>query len=199
MNIGPTPTIQGCAVPPDGASFNVYANYVICNIGNPDWGLYTVVMSFGTIVGFILIMVGCYRLTKHGKQQQMFRYHSPLATTFYLGSGAALVSYTGFFQMLSATFFQTYMDPNPLAPYYNNPDILTNTNTALQYLTYSCLIIVGVIALVRGMVALIKLGEGQGNSDLTSSVTYLLAGTCALNAQTLLGFFGIWTTATGTG
>ncbi|MCF6777456.1 hypothetical protein L3V83_12875 [Thiotrichales bacterium 19X7-9] len=188
---------QVCVLPPD-ASFPQYAQYAICNIGNPNWGLYTLVVTFGTLAGLLLVIIGFYRLQKHGRQQQMFRYHSPLATFFYLLSGVALLSYTGFFQMLSFTFFSNYeFSANPIAQYMKPIDP-GDTETALQYLTYTCLIVIGAIAVLRGMLALIKLGEGQGGtSEIASTVTYICAGACALNAQILLNFFGIWTTGGG--
>jgi len=190
--------VAGCLTKlPSDASFTTYAHYAICQLGDPNWGLYKLITTFGTLAGLLLVIIGFYRLQKHGRQQQMFRYHSPLATFFYLLSGVALLSYTGFFQMLSYTFFSNYeFSANPIMSYMTFPD--DTTETALQYLTYSCLIVIGAIAVLRGMLALIKLGEGQGGtSEIASTVTYICAGACALNAQILLNFFGIWTTGGG--
>ncbi|MCF6775282.1 hypothetical protein L3V83_01720 [Thiotrichales bacterium 19X7-9] len=189
---------SGCLTQlPDDASFTTYAHYVICQIGDPDWGFYTLVTTFGTLVGFILVIIGFHRLQKHGRQQQMFRYHSPLATFFYLFSGVALLSYTGFFEMLSYTLFSNYsFDANPIQQYIESTaDSQTTTEVAMQSLTYTCLIVIGVIAVLRGMVGLIKLGEGQGGSaEISSTIMYIVAGACGLNAQVVLSFFGIWST-----
>ncbi|MCF6776555.1 hypothetical protein L3V83_08220 [Thiotrichales bacterium 19X7-9] len=182
---------------PTNAPFTEYAHYVICQLGHSNWGLYSLVNKFGTVIGLILVIIGFYRLQKHGRQQQMFRYHSPLATFFYLFSGVALLSYTSFFQLLSSTLFPaTSFDINPIQEYINDTKgDNVSTEIAIQSLTYSCLIIIGVIAVIRGMVGLIKLGEGQGGSaEITSTVTYICAGAVALNAQFVLNMLGIWVT-----
>lgn len=187
--------IVGGSGPNTDSTFTAYVHNVIVTLGDPSYGVYTLVSTFAIIAGFILLMVGLHRLTKHGRQQQMFRYHSPLATCFYILSGCALISYAGFFQMISLTLFNQQLHVNPLEPYINAP--LPDTNTALEYLVYSCLIIVGIVSLIRGMMGLIRLGEGQGGGlDLPASLAHIFAGAVALNSQVVLAFFGIWS---GTG
>ena len=180
-------------------TFNESIHYVIGLLAGPGVGVYDLIGQFLVLLGLILIFVGLIRLSRHGRQQQMFRYHSPAATTFYFVSGAALLSYVNYFQMMSFTFFGTSstmydMTVNPIYAYVNtNPDSWS-TNDALIYLLYSCLAVIGLIATARGTFGLIRTGEGNGGGmDTVSCIVHIIAGTIALNAESFLNGLGIWT------
>lgn len=157
-------------------------------------GLYQLIGYSINVIGMVLLFVAIIRLTKHGKQQQMFRYHSPLATVFYFVSGCFLLSYANLFQLLSSTLFGTDLSPSPILAYYTNNIDGASTETALQYILYACLIVIGFLAVVRGSIAMIRLGEGQGQqNEVTKSLVHIGSGAIALNAHQILSFFGIWT------
>ena len=145
--------------------------------------VYPFVLCVAGAIGFIILLIGCFRLTKHGKAQQMFRYYAPSTTFFMIFSGVVLVSITNFFQVLTASLFPTTsLNPqNTLLRYMNNFSSVS-TNEQTVYVLYSVLMIVGLVSLIRSMVLLTKVSEGQ-EGHLGRTLSHMLAGILAMNAE----------------
>lgn len=154
--------------------------------------LYPLLTTISALVGFFLIFSGFVRLSKHGKPQTMMRHYSPISTIFYFISGVMLISIIPTFQMLESTIFQNDLAQNPILAYINNHGSSHDLQTgiALGDLMYSFAIIIGLISLIRGLVLLVKLGEGQQDGHLNRSIIHIVAGIVGLNAQWILGYFG---------
>ena len=60
------------------------------------------------------------------------------------------------------------------------------TEIAIKYLAFGTLMLVGIISFVRGMVHLVKIGEGQhGQGGVGRALTHIFAGVAASNADNL--------------
>lgn len=54
---------------------------------------------------------------------------------------------------------------------------------AIKYLMFAVLFLVGIISFIRGMVSLVKLGEGGQGQGVGRSLTFIFAGIVAINAD----------------
>ncbi|GGF93565.1 MULTISPECIES: hypothetical protein [Cysteiniphilum] len=145
--------------------------------------VYPFVICVAGGIGFIVLLIGCFRLTKHGKAQQMFRYYAPSTTFFMIFSGVVLVSITNFFQMLTASLFPTTsLNPQNTLLRYMNDFSNVSTNQQTVYVLYSVLMIVGLVSLTRSMILLTKVSEGQ-EGHLGRTLSHMLAGIIAMNAE----------------
>ncbi|MCF6807286.1 hypothetical protein L3V79_02635 [Thiotrichales bacterium 19S9-12] len=185
-------TVWGYAIMTE--SFGDYAREIVTLIGDFANGPVALLYMLSMVIGFTIFCAGLSRLYKHSRQQQMFRYHSPMATTLYFIASALLMSLPDYASVLSNTLVLTNLPYNPLATYLSEPDKFADTGYAMKVLIQACLIIIGVISLMRGTVAFIRLGEGQagGGSDVGISIAHVAAGVIALNTDTILTTLGVW-------
>ena len=158
-------------------------------------------------IGLCFLIIFLSRLHRHGQNaQQMMHRVSPLATGMYLVSSVVLISFIPWLQMLSNSFFyaNTVLSQgcNSNAPL---PSFFTSTNSfcpemayvsdiqnasqgdqlgdAIKYMAFGTLMIVGVISFIRGMMLLVRIGEGQGQGTTAKAMTHIFAGLVAVNAD----------------
>lgn len=168
-------------------------------------------------IGLCLILMGLTRLYRHGQNAQSMMYRvSPAGTAMYFLSGIVLISFMPHLQMLSNSIFhldpQGYMmhkcAPN-VNPMPNPSDFSTSSNDfcpmeaysamvpteestnaigdAIKYLMFGVLFLVGIISFIRGMVQLVKIGEGGQGQTVGKALTHIFAGVVAINADSFYG------------
>ena len=150
------------------------------------YAIYPFIVFVAGLTGFIMLLIACFRLTKHGKTQQTFRYYAPSTTIFMFVSGVILVSITNFFQVLTASLLPSNsLEPkNTLLRYIQTfPSVSANQQT--MYLLFSVLMIVGLVSLIRGMVLLTKVSEGN-EGHLGRTLSHILAGIVTMNAEFII-------------
>ncbi len=160
-------------------------------------------------IGLCLLIIFLSRLHRHGQNAQQMMYRvSPMATGMYLVSSITLISFIPQLHMLSDSLFNTNnvlithcMNPGP------EPSFFTTTNSfcpemayvsdiqnaapgsqvkeAIKYLAFGTLMIVGIISFIRGMMLLVRIGEGQGQGTTAKAMTHIFAGLAAVNADNL--------------
>ena len=159
-------------------------------------------------IGLCFIIIFLSRLHRHGQNaQQMMHRVSPVATGMYLVAGVTLISFIPQLSMLSNSLFysnnvlmQNCMNAgsmsfvtstNSFCPEMayvndiNNAAEGSQVSTAIKYLAFGTLIIVGVISFIRGIMLLVKIGEGQGQGTIAKAMTHIFAGLAAVNADNL--------------
>lgn len=177
----------------------------------PLLGMSTTVSYF---IGLSLIIAGMTRLYRHGSgTQNMMHRASPMATAMYFVAGIVLVSFMPHMQILSQSIFNdtqqvfTYQCNGQGPSGYLNADFITNSNdfcpmiaysshiidtgekkdnigNALKYLMFGVLFLVGAISFIRGVVQLIKIGEGGGQGHgVGRALTHIIAGVVAVNGD----------------
>lgn len=156
------------------------------------------ILEYATeILGFCLLIMGLHRLRHHGQGMQMGRQHSPMATFFFIACGAMMLSYSDLALALCQSLFGGFVGPysppsgptpydmvNPMQVQYYIPLVEGTTDPIqqLEYFTFSVLMVVGLLSFVRGLVLLIKLGEGHSESGLPKALTHIIAGIVGADA-----------------
>lgn len=195
-------------VPPNPQNLVNFVQYLLQNVLTP------ILQMAGTIsffIGLCLIIAGLTRLYRHGQNLGMFHRIAPMGTAMYFISGVVLISFIPYLSILSNSLFnsndilmqQCTGGWSPLAPnsFYTNTNSFCpleaystdiqmappgeETKTAIKYLAFSALFIVGVISFIRGMVQLVKVGEGHGQGGAGKALTHIFAGLAAVNADNL--------------
>ncbi|WP_119344943.1 hypothetical protein [Facilibium subflavum] len=164
-----------------------FIHHLISNLAND---LYPLLTTISVLIGFVVLIIGFMRLTKHGKQQNMMRHYSPVSTIFHFIAGAMLISIVPTFQMLEGTFFQNTLEANPILHYAEVSTQTLDKGLQLKSLFFSCAIIIGFISLLRGLILLIKIGEGQQEGSASKVITHIIAGIVGINAHFILTYFG---------
>ena len=154
--------------------------------------LKTFALAVGVLIGFILLIHGFQRLRRHGARDMMHR-HEPLGMTLmHLVAGTILVSLTVFNEMFTATIFGSdYLDK--LYELYNYDDGAKYTidsasivgEESLQPLIVNILYIIGVIAMIRGVTLLVKIGEGH-DDRVAQAIAYIVSAVAAMNAPIII-------------
>ncbi|WP_192485050.1 MULTISPECIES: hypothetical protein [Cysteiniphilum] len=157
-------------------------------ISGGSWLLAAVV----AFIGFCILFKAMIRLRRHSAGMQMMHYVSPVSTSFHFLSGAMLVSFIPFVEMLNQTFFadeQMSSFQNSILFYSANiPEVqsyLTTKDAAFLALT-----VVGVISISRALILLIRTGDGQ-QEGLGRCIAHLIAGIVGVNAISVFQFLGI--------
>lgn len=174
----------------------------------PILSIVTIVARF---MGIGFIIVGLSRLYKAANQTMMYR-TSPLVTMMYFLIGAMVAAYSPLLGAFSGSLFGNsssayiyyqnsgtcpaintpgYSDAAPLCPEVAYAQDLTGKDNGnrLDYvktITYGILFLVGVIAFLRGLVLLIKVGDGGQPGTLSKAVTHIIAGIVAVNAPEMM-------------
>ncbi len=174
--------------------------------------LMSITTTISYMIGLFLIITGMTRLYRHGSgTQNMMHRASPTATAMYFVAGIVLVSFMPYLQMISNSIFP--MDASsvlmhqcsstsvlstkqfetasndfcPMLAYSQNiPSANSNSDAigqAMKYLIFGVLFLVGVISFIRGMVQLVKIGEGGQGGGLGKAFTHIFAGIVAVNAD----------------
>lgn len=144
------------------------------------------------IIGLCLILTALHRV-RHHSHGQGSKHHSGMATFFFFFSGATIMNYSGFAQIMCTALLGKFTDTgtNPMTvQYYIN---LVNTSDSasqqLEYFVFSVLLVIGLLAFVRGLVLLVKLGEGHTEGTLPKAMTHILGGAIGVNASALYQIF----------
>jgi len=163
-----------------------------------------IVTDVAYFIGLCLIIGGLMRLHRHSQgQQTMFRV-APLATGMYFLSGIVLISFMPYLQILSNSIFNANTvlmqqctgsltgfstSSNTFCPMFAYSTDIQHAapddqiKAAIKYLIFGVLMLVGVISFVRGMVQLIRIGDGQGQGGTGKALTHIFAGIIAVNAD----------------
>ncbi len=110
---------------------------------------------------------------------------SPLSSSTYLGFGGS-TSVCSNYQSVAL-----YNDPNPLCPMMAYAQNIGAAGATASYgflvstVTYALLFVVGVIAFLRGVSLLIKVGDGAQQGTLPKAATHIIGGLVGINAETL--------------
>lgn len=161
------------------------------------------------IIGLCLIVMGLHRLRHHSGTMHAGKHHSPMATFFFIVCGSMMLAYSDLALAISETIFGgfigPYVPPNPLNPIdYPNPmqvqyyiplvENATDPMQQIEYFTFAVLLVVGLLSFVRGLLLLVKLGEGGHESTLPKALTHIGAGVIGVNAgqayQVIQSFVG---------
>lgn len=164
-----------------------------------------IVTDISFFIGLCMILVGLSRLHRHGQGQQMMYRVSPIGTGLYFLSGVVLISFIPELVMVSNSLFTAgnvltqeciggnvintsfHTDSNNFCPMYayamdikaaTGEDALKST---IKYLTFGVLVFVGIISFIRGMVQLVRIGEGQGQGAAGKAFAHIFAGIVAVN------------------
>ncbi len=186
----------------------------VMNILNEDFTpILNIVTTVSYLIGLCLIIIGISRLHKHGSgMQQMMQRSSPLGTAMYFVVGVIMISYMPYLQMLSnsifgyqvekaliqpcggvlgGTFQTDSMNFCPMTLYAANLINPTQATVgdAIQDLVYGLMFLVGVISFIRGLMLLIRLGEGGGQGQgVGKAFTFIFAGIVGTNVDQFYSF-----------
>ncbi len=142
------------------------------------------------VIGFILLVLGVHRL-KHHQGSNNHRYHSPLATAFYILGGVLFMGFGPELIMISQSTFggqgAIAFLKNPINPINYYVKILPNAGNDINQMSmdlmYAVLLIIGTFSFVRGFLLMIKLGEGGQEATFPKAITHILAGAVAINFE----------------
>lgn len=188
-----------------------FRSFAINILNNDLTPLLHITIDISYFIGLCLIIAGLTRLHRHAQgQQTMFRV-APMATAMYFLSGMVLISFMPHLQMLSNSLFNAntvlmqqcnggllsnfYTSSNNFCPMYAYSTDIKNAapedqiNAAIKYLAFGTLVFVGIISFIRGMVQLVRIGEGQGQATTSKALTHIFAGLIAVNADSVYYLF----------
>ncbi len=195
-----------------GIQFTQYLQNVLDQDFTPALQI-TVLISY--IIGFSLLIGGLTRLYHHGHGVHHQRV-SPMGTAMYFVSGIVLISFMPYLQMISNSLFNIqlqsalmaqcygasatqYLDSNfwtgsndfcPIEAYSSAISAQpTDVGAGIQYAMFALLFLVGVIAFIRGMMLLIKIGEGGQGGHVGKAFTYIFAGIVGVNMDSVWYLF----------
>jgi len=167
------------------------------------------------LIGLFFIMFGLTRLYRHGSgAQNMMHRVSPGGTAMYFISGVVLISFMPYLQMISGSIFHLDAQNVLMTQCINPTDIATSgfqtssnnfcpmlaysdsipkdgdaTGEAIKFLIFGVMFLVGIISFIRGMVQLVKIGEGAGHGQgVGKALTHIFAGIIAVNADSFYTF-----------
>ncbi|PCI40086.1 MAG: hypothetical protein COB50_00285 [Thiotrichales bacterium] len=173
--------------------FRQYICNVLVNNLEPIMGIFSVIV---VITGLLLVAVGIFRIRRHHEGMMMHRV-SPLSTFFYFVSGAMILQYNDSILLLGHSVFANMFDFNAdkgntfnaTIAYYAKSIMqggaTLSTNHIIKELTFALLLVVGMFSFVRGMILLIKMGEGGGESSMPKAMTHIVAGIVGANAPAM--------------
>lgn len=160
-------------------------------------------------IGLCFFITFIMRLHRHGQNAQQMMYRvSPMGTAMYLVASITLISFIPQLHMLSDSLFNVNnvlinncMNQGPEPSFFTStnsfcPEMAYSAdiqnaapgdqiNAAIKYMAFGTLMIVGVISFIRGMMLLVRIGEGQGQGTTAKAMTHIFAGLAAVNADNL--------------
>lgn len=212
-SITPPPPPDACvAVPPanHGSDFFGFLQNILDQDFTP---ILQMVTTISYLIGLFLIIAGLGRLHRHGQGSQMYHRVSPMGTAMYFVSGAVLISFMPYLQMLSNSLFAISVQDAlmtqcaspclngfhtssnafcPMNAYSLNINTLKATGDiggAIKYGVFALMFLIGVISFIRGMLQLIKLGEGHQGGGIGKAFTFIFAGIVAVNMSSVYTLF----------
>ncbi len=193
-------------------SFVQFAQNILIQDLDPILHIVTTISYF---IGFCLVIGGLTRLYRHGHPSHHQRV-SPMGTGMYFVAGVVLISFIPYLQILANAFYQLspqdalmtqctgseltlsgfYTQSTNFCPMMayasdisnavSDPDI---TGEVIQYLVFAVTFLVGVIAFIRGMLLLIKIGEGGQGGHIGKAFTFIFAGIIGVNMPEFYSLF----------
>lgn len=186
-------------------------NYLVTWRPHPGilyYGPQPFLFTVASLIGYVTVVIGLTRLVRNGKGQQMMgRHTSPLATTMYFIAGLTMISLQPVIQTLEFTIFGQYTSPDI---YLHTGDIssliqyqafsslkeassVIDPGKIISDLAFASLRLIGFFSFMRGIMMLVKLGEGQGPEGVsTKCFTHIVAGMIAINAPALFGIINFF-------
>ncbi|WP_192484558.1 MULTISPECIES: hypothetical protein [Cysteiniphilum] len=152
---------------------------------------FSLLFMLSSVIGFILLCVFINRLRMHCKPHHMMRHYSPWGTVMYLFSGSFLLSLEAIIQLLVKSFFNNNWQPDSI---FNYQPITINNDplwVSISQLFFACMVVIGVVAILRGFVLAVKLGEGQDGS-VGRVLTHIIAGVVAVNAINVVSLINLF-------
>lgn len=152
------------------------AGTMIENLAKALPNLMRLVTALAYVMGFFFVVKGIMELKHHGEARSMMsREHSLARPLIYIGVGAALIYLPSSVQTGLSTF---WTDPNPYA-------YVTQATDPWSELMNACFMIfqlLGVIAFIRGLIILTRVGGHQGQpGTLGRAVTHIIGGILLIN------------------
>lgn len=147
--------------------------------------------TLSTVVGFILLCVFVNRLRMHCKPHHMMRHYSPWATAMYLFSGSFLLSLQAIIELLVKSLFNNDWKLDKVFSY--DPTTINNDPLwgSICQLFFACMVVIGIVAILRGFILAVKLGEGQDGS-VGRVLTHIIAGAVAVNAINVVSLINLF-------
>jgi intracellular multiplication protein IcmC len=210
---------------PGNVSFLTFLQNILNEDLTPILHIVTTVSYF---IGICLILGGLTRLYRHGHGGHHHHRVTPMGTSMYFVVGIVLISFMPYLQMLSNAFVQLnmqdalmtqctssmplddsgfYTGSNSFCPMMAYATDISNAvsdsdavSEGIEYLVFGLMFLVGVIAFIRGMLLLIKIGEGshQGGG-IGKAFTFIFSGIVAVNLPAVYDLFNnMLTSNTGT-
>ncbi len=152
---------------------------------------FSLLFMLSSVIGFILLCVFVNRLRMHCKPHHMMRHYSPWATVMYLFSGSFLLSLQAIIQLLVKSFFNDNWQPDNV---FNYQPITINNDPlwgSISELFFACMVVIGIVAILRGFILAVKLGEGQDGS-VGRVLTHIIAGAVAVNAINVVSLINLF-------
>ncbi len=174
-----------------------------------------IVTTISYFIGFCLIIGGLTRLYRHGHPSHHQRV-SPMGTSMYFVVGVVLISFIPYLQMLANAFYSLspqdalmsqcvgsavtdsgfYTASNNFCPMMAYASDISNSvstdvvGEVIQNVMFGVIFLVGVIAFIRGMLLLIKIGEGQHQGGgVGKAFTFIFAGVIGVNMPAFYDLF----------
>lgn len=151
------------------------AQSMLTRIGDIVPNFTYLVTAIAYVLGMVFVISGVMKLKHLGESRTMMsREHSPVPPLILIGIGAALLYLPTTVRVGMNTFWAT---PSPYS--YNE-----NTDEWSQYLNicFSVVQLLGVIAFIRGLVILSRLGDHGGQpGTFTKGLTHIIGGIFCIN------------------
>ena len=160
---------------------------LVANIAGPMTILLT---SFTYIAGIILLIVGISRMIKTAQDGP--RGPAGLGTVMTLFVAGALISGAGMITAFTSTLF----GDSTVSTFANiSPAVIANAADrarlgALIESLMTFIMIVGIIAFIRGLFVLRAFAEGSQNATIMQALTFLFGGALAINLGDLVNVLG---------
>lgn len=147
---------------------------MLVRIGSQIPNFTMLVTAIGYVVGMVFIIMGVMKLKHLGEARTtMSREHSPVPPIVLILVGAALLYVPTTVNVGMSTF---WANPSPYS--YNE-----NTDVWSQYLNicFEVVQLLGVIAFIRGLIILAKLGEHGQPGQFSKGLTHIIGGIFCIN------------------
>jgi hypothetical protein len=214
-----SPSVPG--TPPDFMTF-------LQNVLNQDLTpILHIVTTIAYFIGFCLILMGLSRLYHHGHPNSSHHNRvTPMGTSMFFIVGVVLISSMPYLQMMSSAFVQlneqSAMMTQCTGPVLNDSGFYTASNNfcpmtayatdisnavsdndavaeGIQYAVFAVAFLVGVIAFIRGMLLLLKIGEGGQGGHVGKAFTFIFAGIVGVNMSSFYDLLNNMLTSNTTG
>jgi hypothetical protein len=192
-------------------NYRVWQDSIVTDYGgNPESFQYSAVRFFAEnlipfmhimntvffAIGFVFIIMGVMRMKQHGNHGSG-KNVAPVGTIFYFISGVMLMNYAPFMTAISNSLFDygatdftdfsnSLQNSKSILYYVQQIKAAGNDQTLImKQITFGLLMIVGVFSFCRGLMLLVKMGEGGGGQEggPSKAVTHILAGLVGINGM----------------